>query len=279
MAEGKITAEAKVEEEGLEQQASYVLHGGKAYCQWGSRESRLQVPKCHGTYIHDMPMMVHTDVVVKENIQPFGYCYCMENPDRAAKVQEILDAVEEETHDLLDAAMDGVNAIGDFLFGGDDEEEVSEEEMTLLEQNVTIMCKPGSFKVQWDDASEDLYINGEKALTNHCTIVCTKCGGLVSISDDGQENAAFEQQSKQDMSEWKEGDPIPEASQANLQQLKEMGKEDSELYQKMEEQIEEREDLNKRLQYYRNKDQGTYNELLQQKQASESNYKSGKWTV
>ena len=204
--------------------------------------------------------------------------------------------------------MDGLNAVGNFLFGGDDEEEASDEEMTLLEQNVTIMCKPESFKVQWEDASEDLIINQEHALTNRCTIVCTKCGGLVSISDDGQENAAFEQQNYQDISQLKEGDAMPEASQGNLKQLKQMEQETQEereklekentpeakakiaeakakeeklkkLSSKMEERINERDKLNKELQYYQNIDQGKYNELLQQKQASENNYKNSKWTI
>ena len=173
MAEGKMTAESDItQSSSVDQKASYVLHGGKAYCQWGTRESRLQVPKCHGTYVHDMPMMTYKDTVVEKNIQPFGYCTCMNNPDRAKKVEEILNTVEEETHDLLDTAMDGLNALCDtagnigssvvnYFTGGDDEEEeeseeTADEERTLLEQSVTIVCDPGAFSVIWEDSSEDL---------------------------------------------------------------------------------------------------------------------------
>lgn len=292
MAEGKITAESDItQSSSVDQKASYVLHGGKAYCQWGTRESRLQVPKCHGTYVHDMPMMTYKDTVVEKNIQPFGYCTCMDNPDRAKKVDEILNFVDNETHDILDSVMDGVNAVGDaacsaassvvnFFTGGDDEEEESEEtadeERTLLEQSVTIVCDPGAFSIIWEDSSEDLIINKQNALTNRCTILCKKCGAYIAISDDGQENAAFEQQSKQDMSKWKEGDPIPEASQSNLQQLEKLGKEDSELYEKMKNYIEQREELDKEIAYYKNKDQGRYHDLLNERENMEKIYKTGK---
>lgn len=291
MAEGKITAEANIEEQtGVEQKASYVLHGGKAYCEYGTRESRLQVPECHGTYIHDMPMMTYKDTEVKTNIQPFGYCMCMNNPDRAKKVEKILNKVDEETHDLLDTVMDGVNAVCDgvssfassvkgFFCGEEDtekSEETTDEERTLLEQSVTIMCKPGAFSVIWEDASEDLIINKQRALTSQCTILCEKCGAVVSISDDGQENATFEQQSKQDMSKWQEGDPVPEASRSNLQQLEALGKEDTELYEKMKNQIEQREKLDKDIQYYKNKDQGRYHDLLSQRENMDKIYKTGK---
>lgn len=279
-----------------------MLHGGKAYCQWGTRESRLQVPKCHGTYVHDMPMMTYKDTVVEKNIQPFGYCMCMDNPDRAKKVDEILNYVDNETHDMLDSVMDGVNAVGDAVnaigdaacsaassvvsfFSGEEEkseekneesEETTDEERTLLEQSVTIVCDPGAFSVIWEDSSEDLIINKQNALTSRCTILCKKCGAYIAISDDGQENAAFEQKSKQDMSKWKEGDPIPEASRSNLQQLEKLGKEDSELYEKMKTQIEQREELDKEIAYYKNKDQGAYHSLLSQRENMEKNYKTGK---
>lgn len=292
MAEGKITAESDITQSGsMEQKASYVLHGGKAYCQWGTRESRLQVPKCHGTYVHDMPMMTYRDTEVETNIQPFGYCTCMDNPDRAKKVEKILKKVDEETHDILDTVMDGVNAVGDVassayssvksFFCGEEEEtkeseDTTDEERTLLEQSVTIMCDPGAFSIIWEDSSEDLIINKQNALTSRCTILCKKCGAYIAISDDGQENAAFEQQSKQDMSKWKEGDPIPEASRSNLQQLEKLGKDKTELYEKMKNQIEQREELDQEIAYYKNKDQGRYHDLLSQRENMEKIYKTGK---
>lgn len=78
------------------------------------------------------------------------------------------------------------------------------------------------------------------------------------------------------MSKWKEGDPIPEASRSNLQQLEKLGKEDTELYEKMKNQIEQREELDKKIAYYKNKDQGTYHDLLSERENMEKIYKTGK---
>ncbi len=203
MAEGKMTAETEItSEESVEENARYVLHGGLAICECGSRESHLRVPKCHGTYMHDMPIMVDTDTTAIENIQPFGYCTCMENPDRQDAIDAIMQDVEDQTHDLLDTAMDCVNAVGgffskaiNFLTGneGKEKKEEKDEYAEMLTESVMITCNPEKFSVIWDDASEDLIINGKRAMTTKCTIICEKCNKQISIIDDGQENAVHEQ--------------------------------------------------------------------------------------
>lgn len=253
-------------EDSVDKQEVYVLHGGVAACQYGSRTSRLRVPLCHGTYIHDMPLMTYTDTEVNTNVQPFGFCQCMENPERAIIAQEIMENVEEQSHDILDSIMD--------FFAGEPEKEDDEYADTLL-QTIQVPCHPESFSLVWSDASDDLNINGAKALTTKCTCVCKKCGGQVFIVDDGQENATFEQQSQVDLSDWKEGDPIPDASERNLKQLEDLGKEDTELYKNMKEQIDKRNALNDEIRFC-DPENEHYNELLQQKEDMEKEYKAGK---
>lgn len=254
MAEGKVTAESEVtSEDSVEEKARYVLHGGQAFCPCGSRVSRLQVPKCHGTYMYDMPLMVDKDNNPEENIQPFGYCYSQENEDRQKKAEEIMKAVEDKTSDLLGKAMDALNsaadAVGDAIawLTGNKEEEVTpdkkEEYAQILMENIVIQCNP-TFETCWQNASEDLSIKGDKALTTQSSIVCTKGKCEIFIVDDGQENAMSEQNNKQDLSNWKEGDPLPEPTMANLQQMEEAGLTDTDAYKAMKETIDILEDMN-----------------------------------
>lgn len=288
MAEGAKTAESQItKEDSVEQTARYVLHGGYAYCEYGSRASRLQVPKCHGTYMHDMPIMVDTDTMVNTNIQPFGYCYCMENPDRQAAVDAIMKEVEDETHDLLDMVMDGVNTIGkgvssavssvkSFFCGKDESEEETKSEdeqyAEMLMNSVMIPCDPRSFSFRWNDSSEDLIIQGRHALTTNCTITCSWCGKTIHIADDGQENAAYEQNNKADLSNWKEGDPMPEPTAGNLQALKDMGKEDTELYKNMEQALNTMNDLDQKQLYCQSEEE--YKELEKTREEAKEKYKN-----
>lgn len=214
-----------------------------------------------------MPIMTFLDREVNVNIQPFGFCQCMDNPDRAIIAKQIMDQVEEDSHDILDSIMD--------FFMGSAEPETDEYADCLMEK-ILVPCSPDVFSFVWSDASEDLYINGEKALTTKCSCICRKCAGLVKIADDGQENAAFEQQSKTDLSNWKEGDPIPEASASNLQQLEQLGKTDTDLYNNMKEHIEKREELDMQIRCCDSDDEDTYNDLLQQKENLERAYKNAK---
>lgn len=214
-------------EDNVEQRYSYVVHGGYAQCPYGTRPSRLVVPECHGTYIHDMPVMTVKDNKVIENVQPFGYCTCMDNPDRLEKVKEIMKQVNEETK-LGDTIMDIAGAVGNFLLFGpvmgtiknvmDSQEDEDDEYADMLMESVTIMCEPLITQL-WKDGSKDLLINSIKALNNGCTIKCDKCNAVIEIVDDGQENAVQEQQGVTDFKNWKEGDPMPAPTQRNLQNL------------------------------------------------------------
>lgn len=219
--------EGKVEtKESVEQKHSYVVHGGYAQCPYGTRASRMVVPECHGTYIHDMPVMTVTDNKVIDNVQPFGYCTCMDNPDRLAKVKEIMKDVNEQTK-LGDTIMDIAGSIGNFLLFGPvlgtiknivESQEEDEEYSDLIMENVTIMCNP-VINQSWRDGTKNLQINSAMTLNSGCTIKCDKCNAVIEIVDDGQENATKEQQGVADFENWKEGDEMPAPTQRNLQSL------------------------------------------------------------
>lgn len=226
-----IKSEVTSQEESLSKQYSYVLHGAKTYCQYGSRTARIVVPECHGTYVHDMPVLTVEDCAAKTEIQIFGYCSCETNPDRIAKMEEILADVKEEDN-LLDGIMNGLGAAkkavtGLFdsvmsVFGKEEKKEEPEEPEFAedLKQNVLVMCNP-IFAVNdtWLGGTDKLLIKGVPALNSGCTITCIKCGGSINFADDGQENAVSEQQGAVDFNEWEEGDGLPNLTQRNLEGL------------------------------------------------------------
>lgn len=206
----KVENEVEASGESMNKRYSYVLHGGKAYCPYGSRTSHLQVPLDHGTFIHDMPIMNVYDCKAQENIQSFGICSCEANPDRAAKIKEIKQHVKD-SGGFMDKVMS-------FFCGKSEEKETGKD----LEQNVVIQCIP-EFAImdQWEEGSDKLRIKGIKALNNGCKVQCLKGDGeaLICIADDGQENAEKEKQSLCDFDSWQEGDPMPDPSQRNVQNL------------------------------------------------------------
>ena len=188
---------------------SYVVHGAYAVCSCGSRQSRLIVPQCHGTYIHDMPILCLTDAASRTNVQGFGFCNSETNPKRAEKVTEILENVKKSDN-FIDKVMDF------FGIGKETPEAVDD-----VGKNVLITCEPMfALGERWESFDEKirLQINGMEALHTGCQLIC-KNGGTITLLDDGQENAAFEQASAFDAASWKEGDPMPELTRKNLQAL------------------------------------------------------------
>lgn len=219
-------------EENVEKSYSYVLHGAQAFCACGSRMARLTIPKCHGTYMHDMPVMTIEDTEAQVNVKAFGFCSALDNPDRLVEVQKVMDKVEEDKN-LLDGIMDiklgFKNAVKNVakkvasVFGYEEPEDPYHGYSKDVYENVTVLCKP-EFAVNdvWKGSSDRLRINGVNALNTNCELVCLKSkDGLIKLADDGQENATSEQHGAADMASWKKGDPIPEANQGNLERLKE----------------------------------------------------------
>lgn len=196
-----ITSEVKSNEENLEQKYSYVLHGARAICEYGTRPGRLTIPKCHGTYMHGMPVMTIKDCKAYENIKVFGYCTSKDNPDIFEAMDNILEMVEKEDN-LLDKVMDAPKKLFNLgkkvlsVFGVETEKKeksLSDYGADLVE-NVTVLCKP-TFAIgdTWSGGTDRLLINGVPALNSGCTMICTKCGGKITILEDGQENAINEQ--------------------------------------------------------------------------------------
>jgi len=215
-------------EESMVPSYSYVLHGAQAYCESGSRPGRITIPKCHGTYLHDMPIMTIEDSEAQVNIKAFGFCMAMDNPDRLAKVREVMDKVEEDQN-LLDKMMNGLSGIKKavesvFGFGEDKSKDPYHGYSPDVFENVTVPCRP-KFAIGdvWQEGSDRLKINGVNALTSKCWIHCVKSEekGKIQLVDDGQDNATSEQRGAADMASWKKGDPIPEANQGNLERLEE----------------------------------------------------------
>lgn len=229
-------AEVESSEESLEPYHSYVLHGAQAYCEYGSRLARLTLPKCHGSYIHDMPVMTTEDCKAYENIKVFGFCSSLNNPDRLNAVKDVMEIVEKDEN-MLDVIMDAGNALGKGInnlankvagiFGcGSGEKKKAYDPYAGygkdVVENVLVQCKPLFFPLDnWSGGTDKLMINGKQALNSNCIMVCTKCGGEIRIADDGQENAISEQHSVTDFENWKEGDPMPEPTARNMEALNE----------------------------------------------------------
>lgn len=221
-------------EENVEKSYSYVLHGAQAYCSYGSRLARLTIPTCHGTYMHDMPVMTIEDSEAQTNVKAFGFCSALDNPDRLEEVRKVMDIVEADKN-LLDGIMDGISGVKKAVtsigkkvasvFGY--EEDTTEDPYhgygKDVYENVTVPCKP-QFAIGdvWMDSSDRLKINGVNALTSQCKLQCIKAReSIIQLADDGQENATSEQHSAADMASWKKGDTIPDATQGNLERLDE----------------------------------------------------------
>lgn len=52
----------------------YVVHGAKARCNKGGTTTNLNLPKSHGVYINDKPVLNDQDCVAYSNVLPFGTC-------------------------------------------------------------------------------------------------------------------------------------------------------------------------------------------------------------
>lgn len=225
----EIEVQATVESsaEDMAQKYSYVVHGAQAYCPMGSRPGRLTVPYCHGTYMHDMPIMTVSDAVKQTNVKCFGFCNSIYNPDRLEVVKKVMDDVEK-AKGILNHIMDGISFLGNAIasaFGFSDEPDPNDPYHGYSEdvyKSVMVQCNPKLAVLEkWAEGNDRLKINGENALNSRCTLVCLNdCDqGLIQIMDDGQENAANEQSGAADMDSWKPGDPYPQATQGNLEAL------------------------------------------------------------
>lgn len=58
----------------------YVVRGALVACDKGSSPSRLNLPKSHGAYFKDCPVLIDTDRVPGVNVMPFGACSIRRGP-------------------------------------------------------------------------------------------------------------------------------------------------------------------------------------------------------
>lgn len=52
----------------------YIVRGAKMWCDKGTNERHINLPKSHGSYANNKPMMNKKDNVVGKNIKYFGVC-------------------------------------------------------------------------------------------------------------------------------------------------------------------------------------------------------------
>lgn len=254
VSEVELEGELVSSEESMEQRYSYVVHGAQAFCDCGSRMGRLTLPQCHGTYMHDAPIMTIEDTTPQTNVKSFGFCYSLTNPDRVKEVEKVMAKVkEEEKGNILSGIMGGISAIGKGIaslgkkvasvFGYEEApapDDIYQGYGKDVFENVMVPCRP-EFAIgdTWQGETDRLKINAVNALTTSCTLVCIKGGpcvgsqgpfeegqsappattGLIQLGDDGQETAAAEQHGKADLADWQPGDPYPEATHGNLEEI------------------------------------------------------------
>ena len=72
----------------------YLVRGAMLVCSKGSHPRRLNLPKSHGVYIKEHPMIKQEDCIVDENITFFGVCDS-ETPPEGAQVVKYAGFVPE----------------------------------------------------------------------------------------------------------------------------------------------------------------------------------------
>lgn len=133
----------------------YVVRGAMLYCEKGTHPRRLNLPKCHGVYLLDKPMIRKNDCIAEKNISSFGVCTADTPPDGA---EEIL--------------------LGGYVLEGEDAD--------MVEDVFGFACKPDIIG-EWRSVNHKSCVTGEfPAVTIDSYLVCA-CGGLIKIATSGQE--------------------------------------------------------------------------------------------
>lgn len=154
-----------------ESNQSFVVHGACAFCDQGSREARIIVPKSHGTYIHNLPQLERYDCAPNVNIRPFGVCRSTKNPAVQAEMKKVEEEVKAPKQD-----------VGWFKSLFMKEEEIPLEK--LPPPQCVAMCDP-KLTGPWLLAKENVKIGYADALLNTSINSCIY-GGKIKIVDNGQ---------------------------------------------------------------------------------------------
>lgn len=133
----------------------YVVRGAMLYCEKGTHPRRLNLPKCHGVYILNKPIIRKNDCVSEKNISSFGVCTADTPP---AGAEEVL--------------------LGGYVLDGED--------ASTVEDVFGFECKP-EIVGEWRSVHNKTNVTGEiSAVTTNSYLVCA-CGGLIKVATSGQE--------------------------------------------------------------------------------------------
>lgn len=133
--------------------SEYLVRGAMLVCQCGSHPRRLNLPRCHGVYMMEKPIIRKDDCIVGKNIEYFGVCSGSTPPEGA-------ETITLTPYDK-NSSSSGKNAEGP-------------------------KCTPQIIE-KWRCTNEESKISGEEtAVTIDSYLVC-RCGGLIQPVSSGQE--------------------------------------------------------------------------------------------
>ncbi|BCJ92611.1 hypothetical protein acsn021_01800 [Anaerocolumna cellulosilytica] len=137
-----------------EEEESYLVRGAMLYCNCGSHPRRLNLPKCHGVYVLNHPVIREDDCEPGKNISYFGVCLGETPPAGAEEI--LLDQYVPE----------GETGTGEEIQGP--------------------RCAPDIIG-KWRSTNEATCVSGDgTAVTTNSYLVC-RCGGLIQPITNGHE--------------------------------------------------------------------------------------------
>lgn len=141
-----------------QEQQEYLVRGAMMRCSCGSHYRRLNLPKCHGVYTNDRPMMNDNDSLPGDhlNVSTFGVCSSGANKSG-----------------------------GNVLLKKDAKRDVYGKKIEDQEGNVKgTPCSPIVVS-NWLSAHESIEVGDGKAITPQSFLVC-KYEGIIEVVDSGQ---------------------------------------------------------------------------------------------
>ena len=146
------------------QDITFVVHGAKIRCPFGSREGYLIVPESHGVMLKSKAQLHKKDRRVRVNINSMGICSAP-GAVSASGGQEVRSVGR---------------IIVDTVFNR------NSNQSTPVGTQDTCICEPQIF-MDWQNTMPEVLIDGEEALLNISTIQCMRdSAAIITIVDDGQ---------------------------------------------------------------------------------------------
>lgn len=152
-----------------ERDVTFLVHGAKTICPYGSRPARLIVPKSHGVFLKSKAQLNKKDSKPVVNIQSMGIC-------KLGNIGEDYEAVDERN--WFRRALDTVSS----LFRPSRNVSNPDDEIVLD----VCACTPQVY-MDWQNTDAKLFIDNEEALLNISTVQCMKSpNATITIVDNGQ---------------------------------------------------------------------------------------------